>query len=103
MTKGTDSLIVPIAGVYRVSGTFVLGANVAGLQFLGLIYQNGSSVRRRDGGPPAGGFPTCEINDSILCAAGDIITLEGWQASGAPLGNQTGSSETALSLELVSI
>jgi hypothetical protein len=105
MTVSSNGLVAPIAGVYRVSGATAYGAYVNTTSFICAIYLNGVIARRRDFYTATGGtgLPGGECEDGILLAAGDAVTLYGWQNSGAPLGSLTGSPATSLSLELVSI
>ncbi len=104
VTVSSNGLVVPIAGVYRVSGAVGWGGSVA-TSYITAVYRNGSIVRRWDAALPAGGsgIPGPNGSDLMLLAANDTLTLYGYQASGANLGTIVSGADTYLSAELVSI
>jgi len=84
---------VPIAGVYRVSGSVGWAAQTSGSPNLrqAELRKNGTTIPGSQG-PAVSGATTsvCATNTvSVLCAAGDYIELAGLQSSGSTVGTST--------------
>ena len=100
MTRSGDTIIVPLDGVYRVTGRARFAANSTGLRTVDI----GVNGAINDGGaanttsvPVSGGSHTAEVNALLSITAGDTITLGLRQTSGAALV----SSYRSLSIQYV--
>lgn len=70
------------AGMYQVSFSVTHGNNVDGRR-IALVYKNGVEIRRTDVG--SGGLSTVEVNETLLCSVGTVLTFRAYQSSGGAL------------------
>jgi hypothetical protein len=109
MTVASNSLVVPVAGIYRVSASIewqFSGGVVAAGALITTIKKNGTAVREWQSYNGASSTAGPGGSDDILCAAGDTLSLNGSQGSGSNAGTRPNSSAlqyTWLASELVSI
>lgn len=106
MTVVTGGLIVPVAGIYRVScaiawqsGSNPVGASVTAYV---LAYLNGVQTRQWGGGANWASFLLSAGADDIKCNAGDRLDLYAMQNTGAAAGSFPATYATFLSAHLVS-
>jgi hypothetical protein len=108
-TKHADGfgLVVPLAGIYHVSVSFVLGtgggpATVAVPLVQGLIRRNSVDVvtfTTMTSGTAS--YPGVSGGADLACAAGDELSLAAYQNSGASLGTLTNPSYVWIGAHLV--
>lgn len=94
-TLGSSGLVIPAAGVYRVSGLACIAGNSTGLRgariTVGSTAVDGTSVQN----PNAGGSTRMQMPTGVgfaQCAAGDGVFLQALQNSGVTLPTGAGSS-----------
>ena len=93
MTAGSNSLIVPIPGIYQCSWQAGLASPTAGGQLISSIYQNGSSAAWGQQVEIAGAatyFVSSSGSAILKCNAGDILTLWMRQTTGASQNASSG-------------
>lgn len=91
---------VPIAGLYRVSGSYEMAGTVAGNLYLSTILKNGGGQsENRQYSPPGGGAMSMPVNDTVKCIAGDILGMAYWCQTGVAMG--VGSSTCYMAIDRV--
>jgi len=91
MTRNSNSLVVPIAGIYAVSALLIWQAS-GGSPPSGFyetqIWKNGAQVRALGGyhATPTDTWPIFEVQDLVSCAAGDALQLYGYTDVAARVG-----------------
>lgn len=101
-TFGSNGYTVPVAGGYAVSAMAAWNPANAGLCQI-VILKNGIAVPGAvsNFSALAGGWVTPSVSKDILCAAGDLITVQTTQFTGAAVSLLSGNS--SLSVDLVSV
>jgi hypothetical protein len=108
MTLGSNVFTVPVAGIYRFSGSYRTTSGIA-LTSLGAgIWHNGSLYSgcnpwTGSGTPSAQGGVVYNYTDMLQCAAGDTLGLAIYSAGGATICDSALYAFTNMSVHLVSI
>ncbi len=108
MTLGSNVFTVPVAGIYRFSGSYRTTSGIA-LTSLGAgIWHNGSFYSgcnpwTGSGTPLAQGGVVYNYTDMLQCAAGDTLGLAIYSAGGATICDSSLYAFTNMSVHLVSI
>jgi hypothetical protein len=105
-TIASNAIRLPIGGVYRVSCAILwqtpAGGAPADGRYVAAIYRNGGMVRQYNGFTSANAYCQPGGSDTGQYAAGDLITLWGWQASSATEGIYASGIYTNIAIEFVS-
>ena len=104
MTTSTNTLIIPVAGIYFCTWSVTWGIVAAGgTNWTAELFKNGSAVRSTITNIYTGSASlVLTSGDSVSCAAGDTLTLYGEQSSGQSENTTASSLYTYLSATLVS-
>jgi len=86
-TSSTNSLIAPVAGIYRVSGSIRWQINATGSRFLGIEAPGGAGYDASVWGPaaPLSNSTDQSVSTLLSLAAGDAASLRVFQDSGTSL------------------
>lgn len=89
---GAAAYVAQVPGVYWVSGITAWVLNSTGARAVAL-YKNNNPIRGSGAFTPANSTDTSSVNTDrqVQLAAGDAISLYGWQHSGAPLATYSDS------------
>lgn len=114
-TSGTGELIVPVAGIYEVKAQIAWNVSSVALsaaqRYEAFLQQNGTPVRRGEGGANSGTFASgaiimSTVTDDINLSAGDVLSLhaqiDGSLSSAITLIGTSAERTTYLSARLAS-
>lgn len=106
MTVGGSnaSLIVPVAGIYTVKGQVTFGNPSTTVTLSVCINKNGTIASEGSLSVcTATNLVACTVADDILCAAGDILTIAGFNSAGTIPVTFGSTTTTYMSATLVSV